>query len=191
MTRRFGTERTALLLLFWLTILTGVVYPLSITGVAQALFPVQANGSLIDVGGVLVGSALVGQANDDPRYFWPRSSATGYNALPSGATNLGPTSGALAAAVAARAAALRRAHNLPPDAPIPADMLFASASGLDPHISPAAAQMQIERVAHARNLPAGQVTALVAQFTEPLQLGLLGQPRVNVLLLNLALDEVE
>lgn len=183
--------KPAALMVLWLTILTGVLYPLLITGIAQALFPFQANGSLLDVKGDLVGSALVGQANSDPRYFWPRPSATNYNPLPSGATNLGPTSAALAAAVAERAAAIRQAHNLPAHAPIPADLLFASGSGLDPHISPAAARLQIQRVAAARNLDPTQVATLVDRFTEGPQLGLLGEPRVNVLLLNLALDGVE
>jgi K+-transporting ATPase ATPase C chain len=178
-------------MLLWLTVITGLLYPLFVTGVAQVVFASQANGSLIDHNGELVGSALIGQANQDPRYFWPRPSAVGYDPLPSGATNWGPTSAELAAAVAGRAAAIRQAHHLAPAAPIPNDLLFASASGLDPHISPAAARLQIERVAAARHLDPTQVADLVRQFTEDPQLGILGQPRVNVLLLNLALDEVE
>ncbi|RIK43242.1 MAG: potassium-transporting ATPase subunit C [Chloroflexi bacterium] len=183
--------KTAVLMLLWLSLMTGLLYPLFITGVAQVVFARQADGSLIDRDGELVGSALIGQANHDPRYFWPRPSAVGYDPLPSGATNWGPTSAELAAAVAERAAAIRQANHLSPTATIPTDLLFASASGLDPHISPAAARLQIDRVAAARHLDPEQVADLVRQHTEGPQLGLLGQPRVNVLLLNLALDEVE
>jgi potassium-transporting ATPase KdpC subunit len=183
--------KTAAVMLLWLTIITGLLYPLLITGIAQVIFARQADGSLIDRGGELVGSVLIGQANQDPRYFWPRPSAVGYDPLPSGATNWGPTSAPLAAAVVQRAAAIRQAHHLPADAPIPNDLLFASASGLDPHISPAAARLQIDRVAAARHQDPTQVADLVQRHIEGPQLGFLGQPRVNVLLLNLALDEVE
>jgi potassium-transporting ATPase KdpC subunit len=186
--------RPALVILALLTLLTGVVYPLAVTAVAQAAFPQQANGSLVSAGGQVVGSALIGQANADPRYFWPRPSAIDYNPLPSGGSNQGPTSAALQKAVADRAAQLRAAHHLLADAPLPPDLLFASGSGLDPHISPEAARLQIDRVAQARQFTAAQraaLAALVERAVEPPQLGLLGQPRVNVLLLNLALDGLQ
>jgi len=190
--------RPLLVLFAVLTVLTGVVYPLVVTLAAQALFPAQANGSLETVNGVVVGSSLIGQSNNDPRYFWSRPSAvnTMLGSSPeslgsSGGSNQGATSAILAQAVEERAVAFRVAHNLPADAVVPQDMLFASASGLDPHISPESARLQIERVAEARGLTADQVTALVEQFTEGPQLGLLGQPRVNVLLLNLALDKLQ
>lgn len=178
--------RPALLMLASLILLTGVVYPLVVTGIAQLAFPRQANGSLSMVGETVVGSALLGQANDDPRYFWPRPSATGYDTLPSGGSNLAATSGALTTAVTQRAAQGSVAN-----APMPLEMLFASASGLDPHISPEAARMQIGRVAAARGLDEAVVASLVEAHVEGPQLGFLGQPRVNVLLLNMALDELE
>ena len=183
--------RPALVILALLTLLTGAAYPLAVTAVAQAAFPWQANGSLVRVGGLVVGSALIGQANADPRYFWPRPSAIEYNPLPSGGSNESPTSADLQQAVADRAAQLRAAHHLPAGVPLPADLLFASGSGLDPHISPEAARLQIGRVAQARQFTSAQrdaLAALVERSIEPPQLGLLGQPRVNVLLLNLALD---
>lgn len=178
-------------MLLVMTILTGVIYPLIITLAAQTLFPQQANGSLIVVDEVVIGSALIGQSNSDTRYFWSRPSAVSYNPLPSGGSNLAMTSATLQETVATRADQIRQAHDLAADVPIPPDLLFASASGLDPHISPEAARLQIERVAAARDLPVEQVASLVDQFSEPAQLGVLGQPRLNVLLLNLALDEVE
>ncbi|MEZ4866782.1 MAG: potassium-transporting ATPase subunit KdpC [Caldilineaceae bacterium] len=188
----------ALRMLVVLTVLTGLLYPGLVTLVATPLFPTQAAGSLIDVDGVIVGSAVVGQANQSPRYFWPRPSAVDYMAgsTPnhlgsSGATNAGPTSRALATTVAARAAAFRAANSLDSNTPIPADMLFASGSGLDPDISPAAAMLQVKRVAVARNLNPAFVADLVAAHTEAPQFGLLGPARVNVLLLNLALDRVQ
>jgi K+-transporting ATPase ATPase C chain len=183
--------RPALVILALLTLLTGVAYPLAVTAAAQAAFPAQANGSLVSAGGQVVGSALIGQANTAPRYFWPRPSAIGYNPLPSGGSNLGPTSAALQAAVAARAADLRAANHLSADVPLPPDLLFASGSGLDPHISPEAARLQIDRVAQARQFTPAQraaLAALVDRFVEPPQWGVLGQPRVNVLQLNLAVD---
>lgn len=184
--------RPAIVILALLTLITGVLYPLAVTAIGQAAFPEQANGSLIRVNGVVVGSALIGQdMATDPRYFWPRPSAVGYNPLPSGGSNLGPTSATLQKAVQERAAALRAAHNLPADAPIPPDLLFASGSGLDPHISPEAARLQIDRVAAARALPHDQVAALVERFVELPQIGILGQARVNVLLLNVALDQLK
>lgn len=178
-------------MLLILTLLTGVIYPLVVTGIAQLLFPYEANGSLLGDEAQPVGSAMLGQANDDPRYFWPRPSATGYGALPSGGSNLGPTSAILAEQVAQRAGQFRADNDLAADTPLPVEMLFASGSGLDPHISPTAARLQIGRVAAARGLNEAQVAALVEEHIEGPQLGFLGQPRVNVLLLNLALDDLE
>jgi len=182
--------RTAFLVLVALTGVTGVAYPLLVTGVAQLLFPSQANGSLLEVGGRAVGSALIGQPFDDPGYFWSRPSATAsfpYNAAASSGSNQGPSSDALRDAVKARVEALRAAD--PGNAaPVPIDLVTASGSGLDPHISPAAARYQASRVARVRGLDAGRVEALVAEHTEGRFLGLLGEPRVNVLELNLALD---
>lgn len=182
--------RPALSLFILLTLITGLAYPLAVTGLAQLLFPAQANGSLVTVGGVVVGSALIGQPFSQPGHFWSRPSATApdaYNAAASSGSNLGPGNPALAEAVAARIAALRAAD--PGNtAPVPVDLVTASASGLDPHISAAAADYQVSRVARARGLPAAQVRALVAQYTQGRLLGFLGEPRVNVLKLNLALD---
>ena len=183
--------RPALFMLAILTLLTGVIYPLLVTGIAQLALPRQANGSLVLVGDTVVGSALLGQANDDPRYFWPRPSATDYGTLPSGGSNLAPTSVALAAAVRQRTTDFRAANSLAADAAVPTEMLFASGSGLDPHISPDAARLQVGRVAAARGLNQAQLLALVEAHVERPQLGLLGQPRVNVLLLNRALDEIQ
>jgi K+-transporting ATPase ATPase C chain len=183
--------RPALIVFLALTLLTGVVYPLVVTAIAWTLFPTAAGGSLIVQEGVVRGSRLVGQPFDDLRYFWGRPSATGpfaYNASVSSGSNLGPTNPALIDAVQQRAADLRSAH--PGRGTIPVDLVTASASGLDPHISPAAAQYQIERVAAARQLPAEQVRRLVEEQTEPETFGLLGEPRVNVLLLNMKLDEL-
>ena len=182
--------RTALVLLIALTVITGVVYPLLVTAVAQVAFPRQANGSIVLKDGRPVGSALIGQPFDDPRYFWGRPSATSpfpYNAGASSGSNLGPTNPALVAAVTGRLEALRAAD--PGNtAPVPVDLVTASGSGLDPHVSPAAALYQVRRVARARNLDEGVVRDLVTQYVEGRQLGLLGEPRVNVLALNLALD---
>lgn len=183
----------AVILLGLFTILTGLLYPLAVTGIAQAFFPYQANGSLLRQGDRIVGSALIGQPFDDPRYFWGRPSATTpfrYNAAASTGSNLGPTNPALAAAVRARIAALRAAD---PDntQPVPVDLVTASASGLDPDISIAGALYQVPRVARARGLEESVLRQLVAQYTEGRQYGLLGEPRVNVLELNLALDGVK
>ncbi|MCX6906930.1 MAG: potassium-transporting ATPase subunit KdpC [Verrucomicrobia bacterium] len=172
------------------TVLTGVIYPLAITGVAQLAFPRQANGSIIVRDGKATGSALLAQKFENPRYFWPRPSAGDFATVPSGASNFGPTSAALQSNVVARATAVRAASKLSADAPVPGDLVFASASGLDPHISPEAANLQATRVADARGIGAGQVAALVECFVEPPQFGFLGEPRVNVLLLNLALDQL-
>jgi K+-transporting ATPase ATPase C chain len=188
--------RPALVLLGLLSLLTGLVYPAVTTGLAQVLFPRQANGSLIERDGRVVGSALIGQPFDDPAYFWGRLSATGtfpYNAYDaenltaSSGSNLGPTNPALFEAVQARIGALRAADP-GNSAPVPVDLVTASGSGLDPHISPAAAAYQAGRVARARGLTPEQVMALVEDHTEGRTLGVLGEPRVNVLRLNLALD---
>jgi K+-transporting ATPase ATPase C chain len=182
--------RPALSLLVLLTGLTGVAYPLVVTGLARVLFPSQAAGSLIVRDGSPVGSALIGQPFEDARYFWGRFSATApfpYNAAASSGSNLGPLNPTLEDAVSARVAALRAAD--PDNAkPIPVDLVTASGSGLDPHVSPAAAAWQVGRVARARGLSTATVEALVARHTEGRQWGFLGEPRVNVLALNLALD---
>lgn len=192
--------RPAIAALVALTIITGVAYPLLVTGVAQAIFPYQANGSII-VGrdGSPLGSALIGQQFDDPKYFWGRLSATAptpytaFNAdtlTGSTGSNYGPLSPALQDAAQARIAALRAADPANP-APIPVDLVTASGSGLDPHISPAAAAYQAARVARARGLDEATVRVLIAQHTDGRQLGILGEPRVNVLELNLALDRLQ
>jgi potassium-transporting ATPase KdpC subunit len=184
--------RPALVLLVALTIVTGVVYPLVVTGLGAVLFPRQTRGSLIVDEGMVRGSALIGQSFDAPGDFWGRPSATArvpYDGALSSGSNLGPTHPALADAVRQRIAALRAAD--PSNtAPVPVDLVTASASGLDPHISPAAAEYQVARVARARGLDEALVRTLVARHTEPPQFGLLGEPRVNVLTLDLALDRL-
>jgi len=183
--------RQSLMMLVLMTAVTGVVYPLLVTGIAQLLFANQANGSVIEHAGKATGSALIGQPFDDPRYFWGRPSATtpqAYNAGSSTGSNLATTNPAQIDGVKQHVDAL---HAVDPQnhAPIPADLVTASASGLDPQISPAAAQYQVARVARVRHLDAAQVQTLVDQATEGRLLGLLGEPRVNVLELNLMLDK--
>ncbi|MBN3266339.1 potassium-transporting ATPase subunit KdpC [Bordetella bronchiseptica] len=184
--------RAALVIFLALSLLVGLLYPLATTGVARLLWPFQAGGSLLEQDGRVVGSALIGQSFSDPRYFWGRPSATApmpYNAAASGGSNLGPSNPALAQAVQARIAALRAADPANP-APIPVDLATASGSGLDPHISPAAASYQAARVARARGLPAATVEQLIARHTERPAPDILGEPVVNVLALNLALDRL-
>ena len=185
--------RIALIFLGLFTVITGIIYPLVVTGIAQAFFHHQAKGSLIEESGKNIGSELIGQPFSDPKYFWGRLSATSsfpYNADSSSGSNYGPTNPALRDAVQARIDALKAVD---PDnnEPIPVDLVTFSASGLDPHISIAAANYQVPRVARYRGLSAEQVYALVDRFTEGRQFGILGEPRVNVLQLNLALDEVK
>jgi potassium-transporting ATPase KdpC subunit len=173
-----------------LTVITGVAYPLIVTGIAQVAFKQQANGSLIVKDDKVLGSRLIGQPFSDPKYFWSRPSGTSpqpYNGASSSGTNQGPTNPALKEAVEGRVKALRDAAS-DANRPVPVDLVTASGSGLDPHISPAAAEYQIARVAKARNLPEDKVRALVERYTQGRQLGILGEPRVNVLELNLALD---
>jgi K+-transporting ATPase ATPase C chain len=178
--------------LVW-TVVTGMLYPLAITAIAQLAFHDKANGSLVELDGKLVGSELLAQQFTGTKYFWPRPSANGYGTGTSGlaassGSNFGPTSAQLQTNVRNNAKALRDAHKLPADAPVPADLVYASASGLDPHISPEAARFQVARVAAARGMSEDAVRSLVEQHVEPPQWGFLGEARINVLLLNLALD---
>jgi potassium-transporting ATPase KdpC subunit len=174
-----------------MTIFTGVFYPLFMTLVANIVFPNQATGSLVKIDGRVVGSKLIGQDFFSDKYFWPRPSAVGYNPLPSGGSNYGPTSDTLKKLVEMRRADFIRLNNLPANTRVPAEMLYASASGLDPDISPEAAELQIDRVARARNLDNSEkeeLIKIVKSAIEGPQFGILGEPRVNVLLLNMALD---
>ncbi|MGS0895516.1 potassium-transporting ATPase subunit KdpC [Burkholderia stagnalis] len=185
--------RPLVVLFVVLTAVTGLAYPAVMTVFGQAVFPSQANGSLIERDGKVVGSALIGQSFDAPKYFWGRLSATSpmpYNAAGSGGSNLGPLNPSLADQVKGRIAALRDAGT-DLSKPVPVDLVTASASGLDPEITPAAAAYQVERVAKARNLAPDAVARLVAANTAGRQLGMLGEPRVNVLKLNLALDAAQ
>lgn len=187
----FDVLRPAAILLGLSTLVTGVLYPLAVTGVAQLAFPGEANGSLVTRRGQVVGSACVGQAFQAPGYFWGRPSATPlepYDARASTGSNLGPSNPALAAAVSERVAAVRAANPQHAERRVPVDLVTTSASGLDPHITPASALLQVARVARARGIPEDSVRALVEANVEGRTLGLLGEPRVNVLRLNLALD---
>jgi K+-transporting ATPase ATPase C chain len=178
----------AIALLIAMTVITGVIYPVAVTAVAQVAFPSQANGSLIVVDGTTVGSSLIGQAFSDDKYFWGRPSAAGkdgYDASGSAGTNLGPTSQALIDRITAEVDRERAANG---NGPVPVDLVTTSASGLDPDISPAAADYQVARVAKARGMTEDAVRAVVARHTQQPVLGFLGEPRVNVLLLNLDLD---
>ena len=183
------TVRTSISLFLVLTVVTGIIYPMAITVVAQTAFPSQSRGSVISRGGHAVGSELIGQGFTKPGYFWSRPSATGpvpYNAAASSGSNLGPSNPALESAVRERIDRLRATGNV--TATIPLDLVTTSGSGLDPHISPAAAEFQIPRVAQQRGVAAADVEKLVKQYTAGPQLGVLGESRVNVLQLNLALD---
>jgi K+-transporting ATPase ATPase C chain len=178
------------------TVICGIVYPVAMTVIAQVAFPEKANGSLVLRDGKVIGSALLAQQFTGSNYFWPRPSACSYGTGPtgitaSGASNLGPTSGQLQTNVINNAAAFLSGNNLPTNTPVPADVLFASGSGLDPHISPAAAQLQVARVAAARAMDKDKVRGLVDTYTEQPQWGFLGEARVNVLLLNVALDQMD
>jgi K+-transporting ATPase ATPase C chain len=184
--------RPALMMLLTLTLLTGVIYPLAVTGLAQLFLPSLADGSLIIRDGKVIGSELIGQQFDDPKYFWGRPSATSpfpYNAAASSGSNLGPTNPAFIEAVRGRVSALRAADPVN-DTPIPVDLVTASGSGLDPHMSPAAAEYQLKRVARARGLGENTLRDLVARHTEGRQLGVLGERRINILKLNVALDDL-
>lgn len=185
--------RPAIVSLFVFTILTGIIYPLAVTGIAQLIFPAQANGSIMVKNGKPVGSALIGQPFDDPKYFWGRLSATApfpYNSAASSGSNLAQSNPAVVAQAKARLEALQKAD---PEAPanVPADLATASGSGLDPQISPAAAEYQVRRVVRERGMDTLKVRDLITVHTEGRQFGFLGEPRVNVLRLNLALDDAQ
>jgi K+-transporting ATPase ATPase C chain len=185
----FSTLRQAVVMFLVLTAITGVAYPLAITGLGQVVFRHQANGSLVERDGRIVGSALIGQTFTSAKYFWSRPSAVGYDGGTSGGSNYGPTNPAQLDAVKQRVAVLKQAHG--DDKPVPVDLATASGSGLDPHITPAAAEYQVERVAAARGMSVDAVRALIAENTQGRTLGLLGEPRVNLLELNLALDAAQ
>ena len=183
----------ALKLIVLMTILLGIVYPLFITGITQAIFPHRSNGSLLMMNGKVIGSALIGQKFESERYFWPRPSAIDYNPLPSGGSNLGPTSADLEKQIIQRRSVLHTANGMSEGAIIPLDLLFASASGLDPHISPQAARFQVNHIVRARGFDRNgenELYKLIDKHIEPRVLQLLGEPRINVLKLNLALDSL-
>lgn len=188
------TFLVALRMLLWMTLLTGVIYPLFITAIAQWTMRDKANGGLVTVQGKVVGAALIGQGFVTEKYFWPRPSAVDYNGLSSGGSNLGPTSAVLKTLVASRKALIARAHGLTDTSKIPSELLFASASGLDPHISPSTALFQVSRVVKARKWDTEKgshaLNQLVHTLTEPRCLGIIGEPCVNVLRLNLAVDQL-
>ena len=183
------TIQSVLQTILW-TVIAGLIYPLVLTVAFRTVFHDQADGSLVTKDGKVIGSALIAQQFQGSNYFWPRPSSGSYATVPSGASNLGPTSGALQTNVLNNAAAFRSGNNLATNAPVPADMVFASGSGVDPHISPESARLQIARVALSRGLKEDDVKALVEKFVEGPQWGFLGEPRVNVLLLNVALDDM-
>ncbi|MDP4209795.1 MAG: potassium-transporting ATPase subunit KdpC [Bacteroidota bacterium] len=183
----------ALKVLLVMTVLTGIVYPLLVTGIAQTCFHRQANGSLITKNGVIIGSELIGQKFDSTRYFWSRPSATDYNPLPSGGSNFGPTSKTLKKLVDSRRSVFADKNRIKDTDSIPAEMIFASASGLDPHISPQAAMIQVDRIAENRNFTARQkqeLVKIIRDMSEKPQFSLLGEARINVLMLNLELDNI-
>lgn len=174
----------------FMTVLLGLMYPFIVTGISQTVFPRQASGDFISRGGQVIGSAKIGQSFEKPNYFWPRPSAVGYNPLPSGGSNLGQDSQALKEIVATRIKNLKAAHLDQVGEP-PQNLIFASASGLDPHISPEAAEYQVQRVAQNRNLDINDVRKWVLEATTDRQLGIFGEPTVNVLALNLSLDKAQ
>jgi K+-transporting ATPase ATPase C chain len=187
----FKDFRTAIIAMVAFSILCGLVYPLAITGIAQGVAPGKAGGSLIEVNGEAVGSSLVGQNFSDPKYFHPRPSAAGkdgYDGTSSSGSNLGPSSQALVDAVTANLKTVREDNGLAEDAPVPVDAVTASGSGLDPHISPAYAELQVARVAKERGMKEDAVRSLVKKYTDGSTLFVMGEPRVNVLRLNIALD---
>jgi K+-transporting ATPase ATPase C chain len=177
-----------------MTVVTGIIYPFFMTGLAQLAFPSKANGSLITKDGKIIGSEIIGQKFDSTLYFWSRPSAIGYNPIPSGASNWGPTSDTLKKQVTARRNLFRRMNSLADTTEIPGEMIFASASGLDPHISPEAARLQVNRIVNNRKFGESQrekVDSLIKNLTEYPQFHLLGQERINVFLLNLSLDKIK